>query len=467
MKYKLIFLFLIFYTLVHCQSVSEGETYFNTKQFEKSRSVYEELLKKKPKDGLFNFRYARCCYELKDYDNAITHFEKAGVRFPMRNLYLGELYFNSYRFDESVLAYKNYIATLKPTDAKLPEYLEKVKKAQNAVSLMSRIEDISIVDSVVVNKSDFLQFYKFNKELGSLNQETIQLKNHHKADKIKYITQRQDRVYFSDSIKNHMNIFSSYKLLDSWSKPISISELINIPQANENYPFLLADGVTVYYASDGENSIGGYDLFITRYNPETDTYLTPENIGMPFNSPFNDYMMVIDEQRKLGWFATDRYQPSGKVMIYTFIPNEEKTIVHSEDKEYLRRVAQLKTYHKTNVPIFNGIIDKVNQMSESEKQIEFVVNDSIVYTNVNQFKSKDAVKLWTDYHNFSIELNRKIKELSDLRVKYAHTENDSDRKVIAPKIMELEKTNMEMKNQISIKINQIRSTEIDFLYKKK
>jgi hypothetical protein len=188
---------------------------------------------------------------------------------------------------------------------------------------------------------------------------------------------------------------------------------------------------------------------------------------MPFNSPFNDYMMVIDEQRKLGWFATDRYQPSGKVMIYTFIPNEEKTIVHSEDKEYLRRVAQLKTYHKTNVPIFNGIIDKVNQMSESEKQIEFVVNDSIVYTNVNQFKSKDAVKLWTDYHNFSIELNRKIKELSDLRVKYAHTENDSDRKVIAPKIMELEKTNMEMKNQISIKINQIRSTEIDFLYKKK
>ena len=466
MKYKLIFLFLIFYSIGYCQSVSEGETYFNNKQFEKSRSVYEELLKKKPKDGLFNYRYARCCYELKDNENAIIHFEKAGVKFPMSNLYLGELYFNSYRFDESVLAYKNYISTLKPTDAKLPEYLEKVKKAENAMTLMSRIEDISIIDSVVVNKSDFLKFYKFNKELGSLNQETIQLKNHRKADKIKYTTQRQDRVYFSDSIKGHMNIFSSYKLLDSWSKPISISEIINT-QSNENYPFLLADGVTVYYASDGENSIGGYDLFITRYNPATDTYLTPENMGMPFNSPFNDYMMVIDDQRKLGWFATDRYQPGGKVMIYTFIPNDEKTILHSEDKEYLRKAAQLKTYHKITVPVSDGITDKVNLMSESEKQIEFVVNDSIVYTNVNQFKSDDAVKLWTDYHNFSIELNRKIKELSDLRAKYAHTENDSERKVIAPKIMELEKINMEMKNQIPVKINQIRSTEIYFLKKKK
>jgi hypothetical protein len=178
-------------------------------------------------------------------------------------------------------------------------------------------------------------------------------------------------------------------------------------------------------------------------------------------------MMVIDEQRKLGWFATDRYQPSGKVMIYTFIPNAEKTIVHSEDKEYLRKAAQLKTYHKITVQVSDGITDKANQMPESEKQIEFVVNDSIVYTNVNQFKSDVAVKLWTDYHNFSIELNRKIKELSDLRAKYAHSENDAERKVIAPKIIELEKINLEMKNQISVKINQIRSIEIDFLKKKK
>ena len=35
----------------------------------------------------------------------------------------------------------------------------------------------------------------------------------------------------------------------------------------------------------------------------TDTYLVPENVGMPFNSPYNDYMYVIDEYNNLGWFA--------------------------------------------------------------------------------------------------------------------------------------------------------------------
>ena len=328
--------------------------------------------------------------------------------------------------------------------------------------MLSRVEDIAIIDSVVVNKEEFLKYYKFNSELGTLSQQSIKINGRKKADKIKYTTQRQDRVYFSDTIKGNLNIFTSYKLLDSWTQPVSISEIIN-SNSNENYPFLLADGVTVYYASDGEKSIGGYDLFITRYNPTTDSYLAPENIGMPFNSPFNDYMMVIDEQRKLGWFATDRYQPAGKVMIYTFIPNEVKEIIHSEDKEYIRQVAALKSYHKVIASTAESTSEKVNQSTRSDKQFEFVVNDTIVYTNINQFKSKDAIKLWNDFHNFSVELNTKAKELSDLRSKYARTDNESERSVMAPKIMELEQMNLEMKNQLSEKMNQVRKAEIFFL----
>jgi len=465
MKYKLILLFLIFNSLLFSQTVTEGETYFNNKQYGKARSVYEELLKKRPKDGLFNYRYARCCYELNDAEKAIPHFELAGKRYPLRNLYLGELYYNSYRFEESATAYKEYMATLKPTESKLTEYAEKIKKSENAAHLMERVEDISIIDSVVVNKDEFLKYFKFNSELGSLNQETIKLNGRKKVDRIKYTTQRQDRVYFSDTIKGQLNIFTSYKLLDSWTKPVSISEIIN-SQANENYPFLLADGVTLYYASEGENSIGGYDLFITRYNPTTDSYLTPENIGMPFNSPFNDYMMVIDDQRKLGWFATDRYQPVDKVMIYTFIPNDVKTIVHSEDKDYVRQVAALKTYHKVIASRTEIGSSMENQLAQPVNQIEFILNDTTVYTNINQFKSKEAARLWNDLHDFSVELNARVKELSDLRAKYAKTENDAERSVMAPKIMELEQKNTDMKNQLSIKINEVRKTEINFLQNK-
>ena len=51
----------------------------------------------------------------------------------------------------------------------------------------------------------------------------------------------------------------------------------------------------------------------------------PENVGMPFNSPYNDYMYVIDEFNDLGWFASDRYQPEGKcASMYSFPTHPSK-----------------------------------------------------------------------------------------------------------------------------------------------
>ena len=77
-------------------------------------------------------------------------------------------------------------------------------------------------------------------------------------------------------------------MLDVWSLGKPLPGCINA-SGNANYPYVLSDGVTIYYASDGDGSMGGYDIFVTRYNTNTDTYLVPENVGMPFNSPYNDY----------------------------------------------------------------------------------------------------------------------------------------------------------------------------------
>jgi tetratricopeptide (TPR) repeat protein len=465
MRFKFLILSVIFSLSLFARKADDGEVFFNTKQYLKAKTVYENLLKKKPNDALYNYRYARCCYELKDPENAILHFQLSGTKFPIRDLYLGELYFKTYRFDQSVSAYQTFINTLDSTDSKRSDLKLKLKRAENAARLLTKVEDIAIVDSIVVNKSEFLKFYKFSSELGSLTQETLNMPHKRKADKIKYMTQRQDRMYFSDSIQGNMNIFTSYKLLDSWSKPTSVSDVINT-SANENYPFLLMDGVTVYFASDGENSIGGYDLFVTRFNPSTDTYLAPENIGFPFNSPANDYMMVIDEQNKLGWFATDRNQSTGKVVIYSFITNATKTIFRSENQEIVRSAAQLKTYRKISTIKTDSLIDEQGQMPELEKQIEFVVNDSTVYTHVKQFKSPEALKLWNEFSKLSNNYKNKQKELAELRAKYEMTDNSEKRNTLAPQIIEMENKMLEMKKQLSIKTVEVRNAEVKFLKEK-
>jgi tetratricopeptide (TPR) repeat protein len=462
MKFKLIFFSLFLSISLFGQRAVEADALFNSKQYTKARGIYESLLKQKPNDPKFNFRYAQCCYELKDAEQAILHFEMAGSKFPQREVYLGELYFTTYRFDKSVIAYQNYLATLKPDDIKIQELQSKIAKSEKAARLIAKVEDIAIVDSILVDKTDFLRFYKTSSELGTLNQSLLKLNARRTVDKITYTTQRKDRVYYSDSIHGQMDLFTSYKLFDAWSTPVSVSKIINT-SANENYPFLLLDGITLYFASDNENSIGGYDIFVTRYTPSSDSFLAPENVGFPFNSMANDYMMVIDEQRKLGWFATDRNQVAGKVMIYTFVPNDSKTIIRTEDKDYIRLVALLKSYRKSSKTTMENTEITKSDVTEPNKQIEFIVNDSTVYTHLSQFKCSDAMKLWNEKEKIAADLKLSKAKLDALRLRYDSAQTPEERSVIAPGIGELESKNIELELLLRKKIMELRNAENTFL----
>lgn len=462
MKRRILYILLFFSPVLMAQSASEAEALFNNKQYLKAKNVYESLLKKRPNDALNNYRYARCCYELKDYEPAIKHFELAGNKYPLKDLYLGELYFVTYRFEESIAAYQIYMSTLAPGDKKYAETEAKLKKAETAAKLLNRVEDIAILDSVVVNKNEFLRYYKFSSELGTLAQKPVKLSTRQSQDKVIYTTQRGDRLCFSDSLRGNMDIFSSFKLLDTWSAPVSVSNAVNTA-ANENYPFLLLDGVTLYFASDGENSIGGYDIFITKYASTTQDFLVPENIGMPFNSPANDYMMVMDEQQRIGWFATDRNQPAGKVMIYKFIPNETKILFRTGDKDLLRRVAQLKVNRKAeNVNIY-PVENHQREETANEAKFSVVINDSTIYTRFEQVQSKQALSKFKEWFKMKEELQNLKNKLEQMREHYYIVQKTEEKNMLMKKILSSEQESIDLEKLAQQKLLEACNLEIKFI----
>ena len=458
-KSRLLFVLLFVSFSVLGQTPQEADNLFQQKEYLEAKKAYEALLRRNPKSALYNYRYARCCYELNDDENAIKYFELAGTKYPLRNKYLGELYMKAYRFSESATAYENYLATLKEKDADYDKVKFALKRAQLAENFIQRVDDISIIDSMIVDKSKFLNFYNFTHELGSLSASPIQLKNR-AEEKIVYTTERQDRMYFSDSIRGQMDIFTCYKLLEKWSDPKPVSNQINT-SANENYPFLMLDGLTLYFASDGENSIGGYDIFITRYVPSENDFFIPDNIGMPYNSPYNDYMMVIDELHSIGWFATDRFLPEGKVTIFTFVPNEAKKIIQSNNLDSIREVAKLKTFRKVHRVNYQSEKDNEKNIVASEKNFRFIVNDTLIYTDVSQFRSKESLQLWSELNSLNTNLKNKKKQLYELRLQY--DQNENKRQELAPKILALEKEIANEENLIDKKTIELRNCEIKFI----
>ncbi|MDR0810948.1 MAG: hypothetical protein LBN23_01535 [Paludibacter sp.] len=439
---KNIFIFLIFmlinYAFAFAQTAAQGEELFNNKNYSAAKDVYAVLLKRDA-SALNSYRYARCCYELGEYEAAIAYFQKSGERYPLKYFYLGEIYFETYRFKEAETAYSTYFEKLAANDSRAENVKRKIKKSAAAAELLNRTEDIMIIDSIAVEKDKLLDFMHFNRELGSLKCEKIQT-NDTVFDKIIFTTQRGDRKIYSDIVNGQTDIFEAIKLLDKWADSVPISHTINT-SANENYPFLLLDGVTLYFAADGEKSLGGYDIFITRYSPATKEYVQPENAGMPFNSPANDYMMIIDEQQNIGWFATDRRMPEGKVMIYKFLQNNVKKPIKTADYELLRNRASLRTPLFANDSLRQAsnateqTLKETNRSKPASQEIFVIINDTTLYRSYSDFHSHIALSLFKEYSVLKQKAEQKKAELNSLRERYL---SEKEKAPLAEKIMQEE-----------------------------
>ena len=462
MRVSILFFTILFVLDCFAQSPAEADALFNQRKYEESGSIYAELLLKRPTDPLYNYRFARCSYELNNFDDAIRYFLAGGNKYPLRDYYLADSYFNTYRFSEAIEYFNSYASSSTVNQGFLKDVFDKLGRARIAVRLMNRVEEIEIIDSAVVAKKDFLKHYRLSKETGKFTQQTKLSAKKEWIDLVSFITQRGDRKIFSDTLSNQIDLFKSNKLLDGWSKPEPLSNNINT-EANENYPFLMLDGLTLYFASNGENSIGGFDIFITRFTSNTNDYLNPENIGMPFNSIYNDYMFVVDEVAHKGWFVTDRYQPKDKVIIYQFRHRDEKTYVPIDDVDYLIKAAQLKVYRQADK--MQDLVDKsIETQSISElHEILFVVNDSISYTNTNQFRSATALRLWNEWYRLSATLTEKEQELLILRIAFDESQDAIVQQTLRTDILTLEQLVLKSKHVLIEKIKNIRNEEINYL----
>ena len=311
-------------------------------------------------------------------------------------------------------------------------------QAQKIGRFLKRVEKITILDSVLMPYNDFLEAYHLSVEAGTLAIDT----NHLTA----YTNQRNDRRLFAQKQDSSIALCMQYRLLDTWEKAEVLPENVN-SGTQQNYPFGLSDGITIYFASNNPDGFGGYDIYITRYNTANQTYATPENLGFPYNSPANDYMYAIDELRSIGYFATDRFTSKDSVCVYTFAIPEYKTYHRNLSQDSLVYYAQLKYYDKA-IPQKEIKTDaiKVHHPVEHE-EIYFIINDSVVYTSDEDFQSPKALELFANYEQAQIDCKQVAAQLAHLRKTYADSLPE-ERKTIAKQIIALESKLLDLQQQL-------------------
>ncbi|MDR0834602.1 MAG: tetratricopeptide repeat protein [Candidatus Symbiothrix sp.] len=369
------------------------------------------------------------------------------------------VYYQTYQFEKAVEAYNLVKAALikakKPAEAEALTPL--IQQAERAARMLSKCEDIQIIDSVIMDKAHFLNAYLLGPESGSLATT---------GDGLVYENPLRDKRFYAEKNRDKVyRIYSEIKLQDQWTEKKELN-LGADSATNDNYPFVMPDGLTVYFAANGKNSIGGYDLFLTRYNLNNDTYLAPNQLGMPFNSIYNDYMMAVDEINDIGYFATDRFQPKDKVVIYTFIPNDEFATVTAGDSTQLVQRAKLTSIRDTWKP---GI-DYVEYVTEfknalareqravTKKDFSFVINDNLVHSSLNDFQSPAAKQYFEIARQLDEERVDLQQTIDELRQEYAKA-SLSRQKQLRPDILSKEKKLEELSTQYIIAVKEARRLE--------
>ncbi|MCD7971924.1 MAG: tetratricopeptide repeat protein [Candidatus Azobacteroides sp.] len=454
------------------QTLEQATALFAEGKYQEAKVAFESVLQKSPNNASANYYYGATNFKLGDWATAEKYLKTAVTR---RNnealLTLGDLYFLSYRFDEAVTNYEKYQATLKKNPELYAFYQEKIDKAEMGKNMLRRVEEVKIIDSMVVDKSRFMDAYKLSASSGKI----LPFREFfNKADRnpmaAAFVTERGDRVIYTETTEdNGLDLFSKDKMVDSYGNETNLGTNIN-SSYDENFPFLLNDGVSLYFASNRESSLGGYDIYVTRYNIVGEQYLTPENVGMPFNSPYNDYMMAIDELNGVGWFASDRFQPENKVVIYVFIPNEEKNIIRSENVQHIRNMAKINRIADTWEPgdNYTALLNKIYSqqlVAEDKGDFTFVVADNLIYNKLPDFKNKTAKELFEKAQAIDKNISALEEQLDALRLEYSKA-NSSKKQQMSSNILKLERELNALYKQPDELYMKARNEEVRFLMKK-
>jgi tetratricopeptide (TPR) repeat protein len=98
-----------------------------------------------------------------------------------------------------------------------------------------------------------------------------------------------------------LDLYISNKTKGGWGPAKNLGPEINT-QFNEDRPFLINKGKTLFFSSQGHENIGGYDLFRSDLQ-SNGLWNNPKNLGYPLNTPDDNIFFMPSADGKSGYYS--------------------------------------------------------------------------------------------------------------------------------------------------------------------
>lgn len=294
-------------------------------------------------------------------------------------------------------------------------------RAQSALErdMLERVEKIEVFDSFEVPRLDVLNAIRISPESGRL------FLSH---DEPAY--ESGDRRLLLNTVADVDTVYNT--CIQVFSRLLSGDDMLEatldfLPCAS--YPFMMPDGCTLYFSAetgddpDNLQGLGGRDLFRSNRDPETGLFMAPVNMGYPYNSEANDYLLAIDEYTGVGWLVSDRgHDPDDDmVTVFMFVPSEVRENYEPDDPDLpalasLSDIALTQRSQPDRYAALRGELDLLSIPVETAPQYSVPMPDGSIVTD------RDLPALAADmaaYEHQRREYEDALGYLSLLRRRYA------------------------------------------------
>ncbi len=462
-------LFVICVVSVNASTLKQAKALYEKQKYEEAVVAFKKLYAKNSsnkKNATINHWLGMSLFETGNIEESIKYFKYASSKdIAESDYYLAKIAYDKHNYNDAYSHMNKYMEVMHENDVEYPEEMNDfMDLVRSAKTMYEHVEKLTVIDSLVVDKADFFKAYKLSDETGKFV--TSDNLPYAQPDSITavFMPQSGDRMMWASTDSLGIScLMETSRLLDGTWEPYQKEDEILSNNGEVSYPFMMPDGSTLYYAYNGPGSLGGYDIYLSRKNAEDGTYYQPQNLGMPYNSEFDDYLLVIDEMTGVGWWATDRNQIPGKVTIYVFIPNTVRQN-YSIDDPNLHMYAKLNSIKDTweEGADYSEYLERIASIKNHDEQeddgFKFEISKGVIYTSLDDAKSSEGRNYLEQYMEVAESQKNIVEELNELRAQY-HNASKSEQAELKSKIIKKEKDLLKRNDELQYLSNSVIKAE--------
>ena len=297
---------------------------------------------------------------------------RRGYTEPETHYYLARAYHLSYNFKEALAEYEKFEATAEKKQLNKSDCKAQKQSAESGLNLMNSIKDVQVLEKTEAEKSSFYRYMNIDASIGKIIStpkellSKLDLKS--KEEHVFFLPNNGKKIFFSSKGKDGLtgkDIYMTSRVNGAFTPPVKLKSAVNT-EFDEDFAFMHPNGSTLYFASKGHGSMGGYDIFRCEWDAAINDFGPAINMDFAINTPDDDLFFITDSLNTTAYFASSRLTSPDKLYVYRVFVNGIPMNITYLKGEFISRVDATQTEAK--IQVFDDLTNRKIMDTQAREQ---------------------------------------------------------------------------------------------------